>query len=60
MDGVNMADILVKRSSSIITIKKIETTVPSKRLIVQEIPIVLTNENISVTLTQVETINATL
>jgi hypothetical protein len=55
-----MADILVKRSSSIITIKKIETTVPSKRLIVQEIPIVLTNENISVTLTQVETINATL
>jgi hypothetical protein len=60
MDGVNMADILIKKSSSVATIKKSATTVPSKRLVVQEIAVTLSDENISVILDQVEEINVTL
>lgn len=50
-----MANILVKKST-VITIKKSDTTVPSKRLVVQEIPVTLTDESISVILDQVEEI----
>ena len=55
-----MADILIKKSSSVATIKKSTTTVPSKRLVVQEIAVTLSDENISVILDQVEEINVTL
>jgi len=55
MEWYNMANILVKKSTVII-IKKSDTTVPSKRLVVQEIPVTLSDESISVTLDQVEEI----
>lgn len=56
MDGINMADILIKKSSSSITIKKSDTTATSKKSI-QEITLSLeTTENISVVLTPVEEI----
>ena len=51
-----MADILIKRSSSSVTIKKSDTTATSKKSI-QEISLSLeTTENISVVLTPVEEI----
>jgi hypothetical protein len=51
-----MADILIKKSSSIVTIKKSDTTATSKKSI-QEISLILeTTENISVVLTPVEEI----
>ena len=56
MDGLDMADILIKKFSSIVTIKKSDTTAISKKSI-QEISLILeTTENISVVLTPVEEI----
>lgn len=55
-----MANVLIVKKSSSVTVKKSDTTVPSKRLVVQEIPVTLSDENISVLLDQVEEINVTL
>lgn len=48
--------IILKKSYSNITVKKIEGIIPSKKITYQEIPILLTTENISVVLTPVEEI----
>ena len=48
------------KDSSPITVKKSDITVPSKRLVVLEIPVTLSSESISVILDQIEEINVTL
>ena len=60
MEWYNMANVLIVKKSSSVTVKKSDTTVPSKRLVVQEIPVTLSDETISVLLDQVEEINVTL
>jgi hypothetical protein len=60
MEWYNMANVLIVKKSSSVTVKKSDTTVPSKRLVVQEIPVTLSDESISVLLDQVEEINVTL
>jgi hypothetical protein len=56
MEWYNMANILIVKKSTLITVKKIEGVVPSRKVIYQEIPIVLTTDTISVVLAPVEEI----
>lgn len=57
MDGVNMADVLIiKRSTSNITVKRLETIVPSKRIKVQELNVPIVIDSLDIVLIREEVI----